>query len=761
MEIESKKSWHAKWYKKGSSSVFYLTFESIGPMLPWIQQFFSYKKLAKYLIGISMVAFLFFPGASSAQIVENQIDNVDTFGAEPVGESLILGGDDIRVTIVKIIRAALSLTGIVLLGIILYAGFLWMTSQGAEDKIAQAKGILTSAVIGLAIILSAFAIVQFVLRALNQATRGVPGGLQEGQNPDFVNFAGSGSLGRIIQDHYPFVDEIGVKRNTRIAVTFAEPIDPGTLIVNTNQSCEAANGQPTNDPAVCDPNGDGQLDLPAYLGDCIPPVNANDFDFSVHCDQLNTDSVQIVSANTPDKALSAAAFTTYEDGAEKNAYTFIFRPIELLGSENEVTTTTVTLTDNVKKKNGGEVFENERVAGNLRVGAGGDKYYRWNFFVDTTLDFDPPFVVGISPDENQRIFRNNIIQVTFSEPVDPSVAQGLSGPNSPFLNILFHDPAIQGEWKLTNGYRTAEFVSDVPCGQNSCGDTMYCLPTTNCAPNDVNCSAAYEVLLATAEKLPGNTFESRPFTGITDMAGNALDGRSGAVLNHDGVAQPKPNLGALRVIDNNERVPDNFWWSFQVQNNLDDSVPYIESVTPSLEAEEVSPEVPLTVLFNQAMWYKTLNDISLEEFPGIFQDDQEIPEGFASLRPPWKRIQAEEQEGKTLMIMDHRMFGPNNLELYYYPSVPSTVKGNNQNCLYPGRGPLYGLDQAVAQPAKCSVVRNPDGSVQPNASCTPPVPINSDTDTGCAVVRGAVKADQSQSTITACLDRMRALSPRF
>ena len=57
----------------------------------------------------------------------------------------------------------------------LYAGFLWMTSSGDETKVTKAKGLMVNAVIGLAIVLAAYAITYFVLLYLHTATGGVGG----------------------------------------------------------------------------------------------------------------------------------------------------------------------------------------------------------------------------------------------------------------------------------------------------------------------------------------------------------------------------------------------------------------------------------------------------------------------------------------------------------------------------------------------------------------------------------------------------------
>jgi len=72
----------------------------------------------------------------------------------------------------NMIRTLLAATGIVFLIITVYAGILYMTAQGDETKVKKAKSMLTSAVIGLIIILAAYSIAGFVVKSLVNATTG-------------------------------------------------------------------------------------------------------------------------------------------------------------------------------------------------------------------------------------------------------------------------------------------------------------------------------------------------------------------------------------------------------------------------------------------------------------------------------------------------------------------------------------------------------------------------------------------------------------
>ena len=62
----------------------------------------------------------------------------------------------------EVIGFVLSLVGILFLGLMIYAGLLWMTAQGNEQKVEKAKDLLINAVVGLIIVFAAYAITAFV-----------------------------------------------------------------------------------------------------------------------------------------------------------------------------------------------------------------------------------------------------------------------------------------------------------------------------------------------------------------------------------------------------------------------------------------------------------------------------------------------------------------------------------------------------------------------------------------------------------------------
>jgi hypothetical protein len=108
-------------------------------------------------------------GASSHG--DGLIDPTDTFGLNPIQTTTDLGKDkSLQETVASLINVALSLLGIVAVVIILAGGFMWMTAGGNDEKVAGARKLIFSGIIGLAIIMSAWAITRFVFEALNSAT---------------------------------------------------------------------------------------------------------------------------------------------------------------------------------------------------------------------------------------------------------------------------------------------------------------------------------------------------------------------------------------------------------------------------------------------------------------------------------------------------------------------------------------------------------------------------------------------------------------
>jgi hypothetical protein len=116
-----------------------------------------------YKIGAGISAFgaSLIPFAASAQL------DKAVSGLEDVGS--VTGADQSQTLpdlVGNLINILLSVVGIILVVLLIYAGFLYMTAQGDSTKVDKAKDMMKNAIIGLVIIVSAYAISSFVISAL-------------------------------------------------------------------------------------------------------------------------------------------------------------------------------------------------------------------------------------------------------------------------------------------------------------------------------------------------------------------------------------------------------------------------------------------------------------------------------------------------------------------------------------------------------------------------------------------------------------------
>jgi len=86
-------------------------------------------------------------------------------GAGNAGGYVVGQGADIGlINIISIvIKAALGVTGVIFLALLVFGGYVWMTAGGDESKVEKAKQTIGRATIGLIIVLCAYAITAFVV----------------------------------------------------------------------------------------------------------------------------------------------------------------------------------------------------------------------------------------------------------------------------------------------------------------------------------------------------------------------------------------------------------------------------------------------------------------------------------------------------------------------------------------------------------------------------------------------------------------------
>lgn len=87
------------------------------------------------------------------------------------GQQTGLGANDPRAAVARIINYSLGLVGIIFLAYVVYAGYLWMTAGGEDEKITEAKNHLKNGLIGLIIILAALSISLIITTYIIRATK--------------------------------------------------------------------------------------------------------------------------------------------------------------------------------------------------------------------------------------------------------------------------------------------------------------------------------------------------------------------------------------------------------------------------------------------------------------------------------------------------------------------------------------------------------------------------------------------------------------
>jgi hypothetical protein len=103
----------------------------------------------------------------------NVFAQADKFGLKTTGQKafgasspVVSSNQTIYTLIGQFISILLGTLGVVFLIIVVYAGIQWMLAGGDDSKVTESRKLLTNAVIGLAIVLGAYAISIFVIESL-------------------------------------------------------------------------------------------------------------------------------------------------------------------------------------------------------------------------------------------------------------------------------------------------------------------------------------------------------------------------------------------------------------------------------------------------------------------------------------------------------------------------------------------------------------------------------------------------------------------
>ncbi len=122
----------------------------------------------KFAAWASVLPILLLPAAAMAQL-SSASDELTSVGTA-IGTDATT--NDLPALIGNLISVLLSVLGIIFVVLVVYAGFLYLTAAGDDEKVKKAKKLLSQSVIGLVIIIAAYAIASYVIDALSTAATG-------------------------------------------------------------------------------------------------------------------------------------------------------------------------------------------------------------------------------------------------------------------------------------------------------------------------------------------------------------------------------------------------------------------------------------------------------------------------------------------------------------------------------------------------------------------------------------------------------------
>lgn len=631
-----------------------------------ITRFLRIRNVLFSVVFAFLLGWSFLPvGLLHAQTPEAS-QNVNTVAAE----AGINGGADLFTIIGRVINIVLGFIGIVVLGYVLYGGYLWMSAAGDAKQVEQAKAVIKNAIIGVVILASAFAIVNFIMSQLGGVSEGFFSGTGStgAVATGFPDRAGSLGAG-IIRDHFPMRGARGVARNTSIIVTFKEPIKISSMIKDYND-----NGTPSD------------------LSDDIATSTTIG---------LNADNVKIfATAQGRTRALATDAVRVQ---FTPDRQTFVFRPVEYLGSSVTSTDYTVALVGGPS----GILLETCSVGGRCPAfGGSRSSGYEWQFQVSTNVDLTPPRITSVVPMTDDRYAPNIVVQLNFSEALNPVSAAGVIRGGTGFNNIeVAARPATSspsalptypnGEYKISNGYTTVEFVTDRACGINSCGRQMFCLPFDSAI--EVTTKAARLASPGTGN--PQAAVAGGLFDGIVDAASNSLDGNDNGIAEGPGVG---PSFDNRKI-------------NFRTTNEPDRHAPFIRRFLPTLSASFIPVDQSPYAQFDSLLQSSTVINDNILLLTSEVDNDTFWWVARMQNMVGDRVMSPGEIASSSRALIEHRLYmaATSSTSPQYYPSMGSGIQNIYQNCFNPA--------SSDATTAACAGAPNCCNGVPSATACAYPV----------------------------------------
>lgn len=366
--------------------------------------------------------------------------------------------------------------------------------------------------------------------------------------------------------------------------------------------------------------------------------------------------------------------------------------------------------------------------------------------------------------DKKDVAMNAVIKVNFNEAMNPVVLSGPAATVAPYVRVVNAKADALGEGRacslnkdcksykcensscigdhldgsfmLSSAYRTLEFISDIECGINGCGEKVYCLPPNSelaleiraadlraCnSDNDCLAFSPYKKCVSGSglsyKTCQDNNLRNYPLAaiaslnGVTDVSFNSLDG------NRDGASSGHINYFNENNGDENNK--DSYRFSFFVNDQKELSAPSIGSISPSSGEINVDKlNKPVEIGFNTLMMTSSLK--SGGTFMGVgsnkvlhrlinLKTSVETPLGYWIVSSDKDVFPLDGVNDTTVTEIRHSPF----IEAVSYGAqVGSGVKDIYQNCFKPSAGP--NCQASFENPSCCFGL--PTSELDSNGAC--------------------------------------------
>jgi hypothetical protein len=340
---------------------------------------------------------------------------------------------------------------------------------------------------------------------------------------------------------------------------------------------------------------------------------------------------------------------------------------------------------------------------------------------------------------------NSVIQINFNEAINPITSVGpaswISDSSREYIKVFNKGGAndgdscdfnkdcksynceagvcindyLSGEFRISNSYKTIEFISDWECGVNGCGEKVYCLPadanlevqfkaadlhdcdfwSDDCStkqPFSV-CQQDTDLEYDTCQDSDSNNYPLAHIGGINGIVDTALNSFDGNRSNYSD--------GPFSFF--NENSPnnngDNYKWSFWINDVINLEPPIIEAITPEQGVNEAERDEEIRVEFDSLMQSSSLRTGSVLN-NGIRHQYLNLQSLSGAVGYWISSVNLDSDSNgvldQTIAYINHTNLPPS---VTWQAQVGSGVRNIYQNCFKPSEGPDCSPDET--EPSCC------------------------------------------------------------